>query len=135
MPIYQAQCSECDTQFEYQAVIAKCLDVPECPLCGKPARKVILSAPTGFVTGKFEPFKSMVDGSVITCQKDLNEHNKRNGVVNIQEGYSEEKVLRGEFGPKEKPKPDKKEIAKDIIEAARQVEHGYKPKLEVQEDD
>lgn len=134
MPTYQAQCSECDCQFEYLAKVAQCLDVPECPLCGGCSRKVILSAPLGYVTGKFDAFVSMVDGSVVRNQRELSEHNRRNGVVNIQEGYTEDQVVKGDFGKKE-VKPDKKEIIKDLVESVHQVKAGYKPKLEVQDDD
>lgn len=135
MPTYQAQCSECDCQHEYISSVARCLDVPDCPLCGKTSRKVILSAPLGYVTGKFEAFVSMVDGSVVRNDRELKEHNKRNNVVNLQEGFSEEKVLKGDFGQQGTKKVDKKELVKDILEAKHKVEQGYKPTKEVHEDE
>lgn len=135
MPTYQAQCVACDNQFEYLSTMDKCLDVPECPLCGGQSRKVILSAPVGFVTGKFEAFRSMVDGSLIRNNRELAEHNKRNNVYNLNDAYSEEKVVSGDFGQKGPVKVDKKELANDIVDSVRRLEHGYKPTLEVQEDD
>lgn len=135
MPTYQAECLACGNQFEYASSIHRCLDVPHCPLCQKTARKVILSAPLGFVTGKFDAFVSPVDGSVIRNQRELQNHNERNGVVNIQDGYSEDKVLKGDFSVKEE-KLDPNERKRDIAEAIHDLEHGYKPApLEVLEDE
>lgn len=134
MAKYDAQCNWCDTQFEYSARIDSREDVPNCPLCGYHARRVILAAPQGFVTGKFEAFKSPVDGSLVRSARDLAEHNTRNGVVNIQEGYSEEKVLKGDFGQK-KSTNNVKEVAQDVQQAIHDVTHGYKPIIGVQEDD
>ncbi len=94
----------------------------------------MLTAPMGMVKGKFDPFISPVDHSVISTERDLSEHNKRNGVVNIQEGYSEEKVLRGDFGQK-RPDNNVKEVADDVQQAIQDVTHGYKPTIGVQEDD
>jgi hypothetical protein len=94
----------------------------------------MLSAPRGFVKGKFDAFVSPVDFSVISTERDLAEHNKRNGVVNIQEGYSEEKVLKGDFGQK-KEENNVKEVADDVQQAIHDVTHGYVPTIGVQEDD
>jgi hypothetical protein len=134
MAKYDAQCLACDTQFEFTARIANYNDVPGCPLCSSPARRIILAAPQGFVKGKFEPFKSSVDGSLIQTAKDLAEHNKRNGVMNIHDGYSEDKVLSGNFGPPEKER-DVVDVANDVQEAIHAVTEGYKPIIGVQEDD
>ena len=95
--------------------------------------KVIYSAPKGFVTGKFEPFVSNVDGSLITSQRDMNEHNKRNGVVCMADGYDDETIKKGEF-----MKPEQKDIGDlkaDIAEATAQVSQGYKPQTEIYTDD
>lgn len=128
MPLYESRCHECDILYQYRKPIAECKDTPKCESCGGETHKVIETAPVGFVTGKFEPFKSQVDGSVITCQADLREHNIRNNVANLHDGWSEEKILAGEIG--EKPKPvDKKEIAEDIQESIQMVTQGYKPKV------
>lgn len=134
MATYDAQCNQCDTQFQFTARIEFYNDPPECPLCAGPTRRVILSAPQGFVKGKFDSFMSPVDGSVISTAHDLAEHNKRNGVVNIQDGYSEEKVLKGDFGQKKEEKKVK-EVADDVQQAIHDVTHGYKPTIGVQEDD
>lgn len=134
MAKYDAQCNECDVQFEFSATISSYRDVPPCPLCNGVARRIILAAPQGFVKGKFDAFMSPVDGSVISNSNDLSEHNKRNGVVNIQEGYSEEKVLKGDFGQKRQDN-NVVEVSKDIQEAIHDVSHGYKPTIGAQEDE
>lgn len=133
MAKYDAQCANCETQFEYIAKIDNRNDVPPCPLCGALAARIMLQAPRGFVKGKFDAFMSPVDGTVINCAKELLEHNKRNGVVNIQEGYSEEKVLKGDFGNKKEEK-NVKEVSSDITEAIHDVTHGYKPIIGVDDD-
>ena len=84
--------------------------------------------------GKFDSFISPVDGSIINNARELSEHNLRNSVVNIQEGFSEEKVLKGDFGA---PKPENNvaEVADDVQRAIHDVTHGYKPTIGVMEDD
>lgn len=133
--IYEAECMGVDPHpFEYVASLAQCTIVPPCPYCQAPSKKVVRTAPMGVVTGKFDPFVSPVDGSVISTKRELAEHNKRNKVVQLGEGYTEEKVIKGDFG--QKPvEPDKKEIAETILEAAQAVSHGYKPTVQVLEDD
>ncbi len=134
MALYDARCGACDNQFEFRCPIDKRDDVPPCPLCGALAARIMLAAPQGFVKGKFDAFVSPVDMSVISTQRDLQEHNKRNGVVNIQEGYCEEKVLKGDFG-RVKEENNVKEVASDVQEAIHDVTHGYKPTIGVQDDD
>lgn len=134
MALYDARCGACDTQFEYRCPIAMRADVPPCPLCGALAARTITQAPHGFVKGKFDAFMSPVDGSVISTDKDLLEHNKRNSVVQIQEGFSEEKVISGDFADKKEEK-DIKDISCDIQEAIHDVTHGYTPVIEKQDED
>ena len=141
MPTYQAKGLECSHEWEYVAPMAACYTVPNCPICSKPGIKEIRSAPKGFVMGKFEQFVSPVDGSVIRTQHDLQEHNARNGVMNIHDGYDEKTVLSGNAGKKssielaKEEKERKEELAKDIHTSFKKVEAGYKPQLETQEDD
>jgi hypothetical protein len=133
MPTYEALCNHCATVVEYRCAVVDALRPPWCPECKGAMRKVIRTAPKGFVKGKFEPFKSPVDGTVISTERALRDHNARNNVVNIHDGYPEERVIKGDYmGPP--PKPDKKDISKDIYEAARMLEQGYKPEIGVYED-
>lgn len=135
MPVYEAQCTGCEAQFEYVSKVSECLQVPRCGLCNAPARKVILHAAQGFVKGKFEAFKSTVDGSLISNARDLAEHNKRNRVVNLNEGYDEAKVVAGDFGQKEAKakavQDQKKEILAEVQESIHMVSNGHKPTVGV----
>jgi hypothetical protein len=98
-------------------------------------QKVIFSVPRGYVRGKFEAFKSSVDGTIIANHRDMTEHNRRNGVVCVADGYSDEKVRSGSFA-KKAVKTDKADINRDLAEAAVMVRDGYKPqKLEVHDVD
>lgn len=130
--IYEAKCEGCGMEFDYSSNIANYKIVPPCRACGAPAVRQIRTAPTGMVTGKFEPFRSTVDGTLISTQRDLKEHNLRNGVVNLNDGYSEEKLVSGDFGQR-KPTESIKDKANDVIEAIHAVKAGYKP--EVQENE
>lgn len=125
MPTYEAICLDCDLQYSYHSSIAACQVVQPCPVCHGEGRKVILSAPLGFVKGKFEQFRSQVDGTLIRTEQDLREHNKRNGVVLLGEGYSEEELKN--LKPSKPQEVSKEEVIKDIMESMKEVESGYKP--------
>jgi len=127
---YDAICLKCAHTYDYFRPIADRAMVPECPECGSgEARKVILSAPNSFFKGgvRFEPFKSNLDGTIISCNKDLEEHNKRNNVTLLGEGYSNEDILAGKCGQQGPVLPDKRDINKDLVESIRKCEAGYKP--------
>ena len=128
---YDAVCMKCFMTFEYYRTMNRCKEVPECPGCGsKDVRKIILTAPTGFVKGKFEAFKSGLDGTVISTERQLQEHNKRNNVCLLGDGYANEEILAGKCGQQGPTPVDKKDIAKDIVESIQRLEAGYKPTLE-----
>ena len=131
MPSYNSICDNCGAVHEYIRRIAFCMDTPSC--CGAPTRKIILHAPVGVVFGRFDPFKSPVDGSLIRSPRELSEHNKRNGVVSLADGYSEERLIKGDYGGV--PKVDKRDIKHDVSLAVQMVNNGYKPEVGVQEDD
>lgn len=131
--IYEAECLECSNQFDYVSSAAECRNVPKCPQCWGEAKKVIRTAPTGVVMGKFEAFRSTVDGTLIRNKRELAEHNRRNGVVNLNDGWSEEKIRSGQIG--EKPQQESKaEKVADVQAAIHAVQNGYKPKVEVQDE-
>jgi len=90
--------------------------------------KVILSAPRGFVKGNFEPFRSTVDGSVLRTQRDVAEHNKRNNVVCLGDGYDDATVRSGNYGKK----AEVKDVDKDIKDSIRMLEQGYKPTTHIE---
>jgi len=125
MPAYDCKCRSCGRVGQYLSTVEERYSIPLCA-CGGERSKIILTAPKGFVKGNFAPFKSPVDGSVIATDRALREHNTRNGVVSLHEGYDEAKVLSGDFGKKE-VKSDKKELAKDIGESIYKLNQGYVP--------
>lgn len=121
MAKYEARCRVCGVIIDYDRPVSRCLDTPV--HCGQPALKVILSAPQGFVRGRFDTFKSMVDGSLIRTQRELEEHNKRNNVVSLADGYTDDVIAKGEY-----VKPPPKDPAKqEVIDAYHMVKQGYKP--------
>jgi putative FmdB family regulatory protein len=127
---YDAICLTCAHTYEYFRSVADRAMIPVCPECGSgEVRKVILSVQKGFVKGNFAPFKSNLDGSIITCSRDLEEHNKRNNVTLLGDGYSNEDILAGKCCEKA-PQEDKKAVAADIVDSIRRVEAGYKPTIE-----
>ena len=133
MARYDAQCSDCGQVTEYVCSINDRASTPGCPSCGGKTRQVILSAPLGVVKGKFESFKSSVDGSLVHSEHSLREHNARNNVVCLSDGYDEKTISAGAFGNKE-TKLDKNELALDICESIHTLKQGYKPSVEVPND-
>jgi len=130
MATYDGECQQCGTIQEYHCAVSDRHD-QGCAACGGQLKLIILQAPKGFVKGKFEAFKSVVDGSIVSSQRTMDEHNKRNGVVCLADGYDEEQILAGNLGkplPKT-PEQIKKEIATDIVESIQQVQSGYKPQI------
>lgn len=106
---------------------------PPCEACHGPTVGVILAAPKSFVKGRFDPFLSTVDGSVIRNANELQEHNKRNNVRSLADGYDEATILAGTMH-KRAAEPTKEEALKDVVEAYHEVSHGYKPTIGAQDD-
>jgi len=130
MPVYTSYCEECSKAKDYHSSIAERLNTPPCAACGGETSLVILQAPMGFVRGRFEPFRSNVDGTIIANHRDMDEHNRRNGVVCLADGYSDEKVRSGSFERKEETL-DVGELRDDLGAALLAVKDGYKPNIEV----
>jgi hypothetical protein len=103
-----------------------------CPQCGEPLTRVF-TAPCIF-TGGFEAFVSPVDLTVIRSKRELAEHNKRNNVVSLHDGY-DEKALQNFTNRKWGTEPDKEELKADMKEAVIKLEQGYKPVLAPETDD
>ena len=124
-PIYEADCQECGVYADYLREVKEYMDTPHCPECGVKMRKIIRSAPKGFVKGQFDAFQSTVDLSVIRNERDLREHNKRNDVISLADGYSTEALLNHKGIPKEQPR----NVKADLVAAYEDVKQGYKPKI------
>lgn len=100
-----------------------------CPVCGGPLQQIISAPRLLNNTKTFEAFKSPVDGSIIACDRDLREHNKRNNVVNLHDGY-DEKGVSGFTKKNYQAELDKeraKDLASDMKEAVQKLDQGYKP--------
>lgn len=126
MPIYHSECKECGIRYREVRPISEYNKYPRCEACHGPTFGLILGAPMAYVANKFDAFKSYVDGSIIRNGKELEEHNKRNGVQNLHDGYDEAKILAGDLGAK-RVEPTKEETLKDAIEAYNEVKNGYRP--------
>lgn len=126
MPTYEYLCKSCGADYEIVRPIAEAYDVPVCDECGALTYKVIHTAPKGFVKGNFDAFRSSVDGSLIRTTRELQEHNKRNNVVNLHDGFDEKAIMEGKITPS-KQKLNKKELASDIAESIHKVQSGYSP--------
>lgn len=88
--------------------------------------------PGGIVKGKFDAFKSHVDGSVITNRAELEKHNQRNNVVDVREWGNDSycdlsaKKTREEDYLNDSPR-HKKQRKEDIAKAIQKCEQGYTP--------
>lgn len=102
-----------------------------CIECGRLLTRIITAPRFLNNTKPFEAFRSPVDGSVITCERELREHNKRNNVVNIHEGYDQKSIES--FAKKDFQKPLDEErsasLRADMAEAIEKLDQGYKPQV------
>ena len=90
----------------------------------------VLTAPSMLLPTKpFEPFKSPVDGSLVSSRRELQEHNKRNNVVNTHDGYDEKAILGWTNKDLQKPLDEerKKDLKDDMQKAITKLEEGYTP--------
>lgn len=131
--IYQYSGCDCRDSFDRVCSLAQYEADPSycCPECGKLLTRVI-SAPRLFLrAGQFEPFRSTVDGSVISSHRELQEHNKRNGVVNLHDGYDDKAVMEATKKNYQKPLDDerRKDLDVDIEKSVQKLVEGYKPSV------
>ncbi len=104
-------------------------------------REILQSkTPPGMVRPRnLEAFKSHIDGSVVTNQKELDEHNRKNDVIDVREWGNDQfcdldaKKEREEFylGTSTKAK---KERTATIVESIQKLEQGYTPPRRNEED-
>lgn len=129
--VYEGCCGTTPT--ERRCRLAQYLEDPKfhCPKCGRELKQWVTAPRLLNNTKEFKAFRSPVDGSIITSEHALREHNKRNNVVNIHEGYSEQAVkdfTRKDFR-KELDQERTKDLAVDIRESITKVDQGYKPEV------
>ena len=127
---YPYECPACGFRFtrvcrlaEYEA------DPTSVCNCGEYMKRVITAPRYLNNTKPFEAFQSPVDGSVISCERDLREHNKRNNVVNIHEGYDEKSLNDFTKRDWQKPLDDERraDLHQDMRVAISKLEQGYTP--------
>lgn len=100
-----------------------------CPECGRALRRVITAPRFLNNTKPFEAFKSTVDGTIISCERELREHNKRNNVVNLHDGYDEAGVqnMTKRNYQAEMDKDRRVDLDADIGQAIQKLNQGYTP--------
>jgi putative FmdB family regulatory protein len=80
VPIYQYGCGTCgSTQDEYRTVENR-HDSPACNACGAATAKMIV-APQ--VAADIQPYRSVIDGSLISSRSKHREHLKAHGCVEV----------------------------------------------------
>ena len=125
MRVYECECTGCGAEGEFLAELKDYNNPPPCRHCGEPSKRVIRTAPRSHVKGNFDAFQSTVDLSVIRNERDLREHNKRNDVISLADGYSTEALLNHKGIPKEQPR----NVKADLVSAYEDVKQGYRPKI------
>lgn len=129
--IYPYHCDRCGTkldricslrEYEMQPVLL-------CTYCQEPMTRTLTAPRTLLHTKPFESFKSPVDGSIINSRRELAEHNKRNNVQNVHDGYDEKAVQNFTKTDWQKPLDDerRKDLKEDMLKAINKCEEGYKP--------
>lgn len=126
--VYEACCGK--SSLERVCSYATYLADPSffCPQCGRTLKQVV-TCPQLVVSKSFEAFRSTVDGTLISSHRDLAEHNKRNNVVNLHDGY-DEKAVQDFTKRKWNETPEKERLSdlnKDMKEAVQKLEDGYTP--------
>ena len=98
-----------------------------CPNCETFLPQMLTAA--SVMVKNMQPFRSPVDGSIISNKRELAEHNRRNNVVNLHDGY-DEKAVKG-FTETDWNKSSEKERTKDLSadmeQAVEKLQSGYKP--------
>lgn len=128
--IYGYRCEVCNHDWERVCSLAAYEKNPGflCPMCVMPTHQ-ILYAVRPLLSKPFEAFISTVDGSLISSRRDMQEHNKRNNVVNLHDGYDEAGVQKMTQKNYQEPldKERGKDLHKDVEKAIAQCADGYKP--------
>ena len=125
--VYQGCCGV--RAYERRCTLAEYENDPtfRCPNCGDYIPQMLVASTV--MARQMEPFRSPVDGSIITNKRELAEHNRRNNVVNLHDGY-DEKAVEG-FTKRDWSKDSEKERTKDLSadmeQAVVKLQEGYKP--------
>jgi len=89
MPVYDYRCPQCGS--EYRNVARLYDDRAEGPFCcGEPTGLVWLDSPRFFGSAQFDPFRSPVDGRLITSERAFREDLRRNNCVEYDPGIRQD---------------------------------------------
>ena len=91
MPIYVTQCDTCGKREDVFRTIAEYKSLPTC--CGQMVEKVI-TAP--MVMADCQPFKSIVDGSIINSNAGRRDHMKRHNLIELGNEPIRQQEYRGD---------------------------------------
>jgi hypothetical protein len=78
MPIYQTKCYKCGAETEIYRSVANREDTDAC--CGE-KMSLVITAP--MVMSDIQPYRSMIDGSLITSRSQHRAHLKAHGCVEV----------------------------------------------------
>ena len=136
--IYPYKCWRCGETYDRVCSLADYEKMPDIPCyeCGASMERVLTAPKMILHTKPFEPFKSPVDGSIVSSRRELQEHNKRNNVVNTHDGYDEAAIKKWTqmdlFADKDKER--KKDLKDDMQKAITKLEEGYVPRPASEDD-
>lgn len=107
-----------------------------CSVCGLPVIRKISAPACLNNTREFQAFRSPVDGTIISSSSGLRNHNARNNVVNIHEGYDEKSIAGVTKKDFQKPLDDerRKDLSKDLSLSINKLQNGYTPQPNPQGD-
>lgn len=129
--IYPYLCNECGQEYDRVCSLADYNANPDliCCVCGTLMGRVLTAPRVLLHTKPFEPFRSPVDGSIVSSRRELQEHNKRNNVVNTHDGYDEKAILGWTQKDYQKPLDEerRKDLKDDMKKAVQKLEEGYTP--------
>lgn len=87
MPLYEVKCDICDKHQDIFLKLAEWNNLPEC--CGQVTHRVVVAP---FVPQEFQPYRSMVNGKMITDRGEHRRHLKAAGVTEVGNESMEKKV-------------------------------------------
>lgn len=96
MPLYRVKCPMCDREEDIYRSFADYEATPKC--CGGSMKRVICAP---YVAGDIQPYRSMIDGSIIESRSRHREHLKAHGCFEVGNEKLSSKPLTAPPGLKE----------------------------------
>lgn len=104
MPIYRIRCEVCGKEDEIFRTISEMDDLPNC--CEHMVTRIICAP---MVASDIKPYRSMIDGSMITSRSKHRAHLKQHGCIEVG---NETKHLKP---PEKKPPQGLKQVIADVV--------------------